>query len=236
MSIGYLAIIAISTLAGSILSNRLKGKFKKYSQVPVSSGQTGAEVARDMLRHYGIEDVVVQQGRGFLSDHYNPLKKSISLSPDVYNGRHVAAAAVAAHECGHAVQHAEAYQMLKVRSALVPAVQVSSRLQQFLFMGFMMGMAGTSTLGTGGLGGIMLLALVITFGVGALFSLITLPVEFDASRRALVWLDNTGTTHGAEYDGAKDALWWAAMTYVAGALSALAMFLYFLLQFMGNRD
>jgi len=225
----YYLIIGAATLVGMLISGRLKGKFKKYSQVPTSSGKTGAEVAKDMLRHYGINDVQVKQGKGMLTDHYNPLKKTISLSPEVYQGRHVAAAAVAAHECGHAVQHAEAYQMLKVRSALVPAVQFSTRVQQFLFMGFMVGM------GVGGaMGNMFMLALVITFGIAALFALVTLPVEFDASRRALVWLDDTGTTQGAEYDGAKDALWWAAMTYVAGAMSALVMFLYFLLQFLGN--
>ncbi len=227
---GYYLIIGVATVAGMLISNRLKGKFKKYSQVPISSGQTGAEVARDMLKYYGISDVKINQGKGFLSDHYNPLKKTVTLSPEVYQGRNVAAAAVAAHECGHAVQHAEAYQMLKLRSALVPAVQVSSRVQQFLFMGFMFGAAMGPALGN-----LFMIALVITFGVAALFSLITLPVEFDASRRALVWLDNTGTTQGAEYDGAKDALWWAAMTYVAGAMSALVMFLYFLLTFLGDR-
>lgn len=225
----YYVIIGAATLVGMVISGRLKSKFKQYSQVPTSSGKTGAEVAVDMLNHYGISDVKVTQGRGMLTDHYNPLKKTISLSPEVYQGRHVSAAAVAAHECGHAVQHAQAYQMLKVRSALVPAVQVSTRLQQFLFMGFIF---GTAT--AGAFGSFMMIALVATFGIAALFALITLPVEFDASRRALVWLDETGTTQGAEYDGAKDALWWAAMTYVAGAMSALVMFLYFLLQFMGN--
>lgn len=228
--IGYFLIIGLATIGGMVISSRLKGKFKKYSQVPISSGQSGAEVARSMLHYYGISDVHIKEGRGFLTDHYNPLSKTVTLSPEVYRGRNVAAASVAAHECGHAVQHAEAYQMLKVRSALVPAVQVSSRIQQFLFMGFVFGMGA----GAGVFGNMMMLALVITFGVAALFALITLPVEFDASRRALVWLDNTGTTRGGEYEGAKDALWWAAMTYVAGALSALAMFLYFLLAFMGN--
>ncbi len=223
-------IIGVATIAGMVISGRLKGKFKRYSQVPLSSGQSGAEVARDMLHHYGIRDVTIKEGRGFLTDHYNPLKKTISLSPEVYRGRNVAAAAVAAHECGHAVQHAQAYQMLKVRSALVPAVQASSRIQQLLFMGFLVGMGAQA----GMLGNLFMILLVATFGIAALFALITLPVEFDASRRALVWLDNTGTTRGMEYDGAKDALWWAAMTYVAGALSALAMFLYFLLAFMGN--
>lgn len=227
--IGYYLIIGVATVAGMLISGRLKGKFKKYSQVPISTKQSGAEVARDMLSHFGISDVQVKEGKGFLSDHYNPLKKTITLSPEVFRGRSVASAAVAAHECGHAVQHAEAYQMLKMRSALVPAVQVSSRLQQFLFMGFIVG-AGVGS----AIGNLMMILLVASFGIAALFALVTLPVEFDASRRALVWLDDTGTTQGAEYDGAKDALWWAAMTYVAGALSALVMFLYFLLQMIGN--
>lgn len=226
-------IIIASTIGGWLISTRLKSKFKKYSKIGISSGKTGAEIAGDMLAHYGVNDVRITEGRGFLTDHYNPLKKTVTLSPEVYRGRSIAAAAVAAHECGHAVQHAEAYQMLKVRSALVPAVQASSRIQQFLFMGFIFGGAVMSQ---GGLGQIFLLLLVITFGMTALFSLVTLPVEFDASRRALVWLDDTGTTRGGEYDGAKDALWWAAMTYVASALSALVMFLYFALQLMGSRD
>lgn len=230
-NMGYLLIVGLSTIVGALISGRLKSKFKKYSQVPISSGKTGAQIAHDMLSYYGIGDVKIVEGRGFLSDHYNPMTKTVALSPDVYHGRNVSAAAVSAHECGHAVQHAEAYQMLKVRSALVPVVQASSKIQQLLFYGFMFGMAASAAFGN-----IMLLALVITFGATALFSLVTLPVEFDASRRALVWLDNTGTTHGAEYEGAKDALWWAAMTYVASAMSALVMFLYFLMQFMGNRD
>lgn len=225
----YYVIIGAATLVGMVISGRLKSKFKQYSRIPTSSGKTGAEVAMDMLRHYGVNDVQVKQGKGMLTDHYNPLKKTISLSPEVYQGRHVSAAAVAAHECGHAVQHAQAYQMLKVRSALVPAVQFSTRIQQFLFMGFLMG-AGLGS----AVGGFLMIALVATFGIAALFALVTLPVEFDASRRALVWLDDTGTTQGAEYDGAKDALWWAAMTYVASAMSALVMFLYFLLTFLGN--
>ena len=231
--IGYYVIIGAATLIGWLLSSRLKSKFKRYSQMPVSSGKSGAEIAKDMLSHYGISDVQIVQGKGFLSDHYNPMKKTVSLSPEVFQGRHVAAAAVAAHECGHAVQHAQAYAMLKVRSALVPVVQFSSTIQQFLFMGFMFGgvaLGGT----TGGFAQIMLLVLVVTFGVAALFSFITLPVEFDASRRALAWLDTTGNTQGAEYTGAKDALWWAAMTYVSAAMSALVMFLYFALRLLGQ--
>lgn len=226
----YYIILGLFTLIGWLVSTRLKSKFKSYSKVGLSSGLSGAEVARKMLEHYGIRDVQIVEGRGFLTDHYNPQKKTVSLSPAVFQGRNVAAAAVAAHECGHAVQHATAYSMLQMRSKLVPVVQLSGRMQQFLFMGFILG-AGV---GAGALGSMLMLALVVTFGVTALFSLVTLPVEFDASKRALVWLDNSGVARGQEYDGAKDALWWAAMTYVAQALSALVMFLYFLLSFLGQ--
>lgn len=229
-SSAYFIIIGAATLVGWLLSSRLKSKFKQYSQVPTSSGMSGAEIAKQMLTHYDVNDVKIVQGKGFLTDHYNPTSKTISLSPEVFQGRSVAAAAVAAHECGHAVQHATAYSMLKMRSTLVPAVQFSSRMQQFLFMGFIFGGAAIS----GGVGQIFLIALVVTFGMAAVFSFITLPVEFDASRRALVWLDESGVTHDTEYDGAKDALWWAAMTYVSAAMSALVMFLYFALQLLGQ--
>ena len=226
----YFIILGFFTLVGWLISRRLKSKFNHYAKVPLSNGMSGAEVAREMLRHYRISDVEITQGQGFLTDHYNPLKKVVTLSPHVYQGRTVAAAAVAAHECGHAVQHATAYSMLTMRSKLVPLVQLSSRMQQFLFMGMIMGIG----VGAGAIGNWLLLALVVTFGMTALFSLVTLPVEFDASKRALVWLDNSGVARGAEYDGAKDALWWAAMTYVSQALSALVLFLYFLLSFMGG--
>jgi len=226
----YYVIIGFFTLVGFLISSRLKSKFKKYSQVPTSSGMSGAEIAKAMMAHYNIHDVKITQGQGMLTDHYNPSTKTISLSPDVFQGRSVAAAAVAAHECGHAVQHATAYSMLQTRSKLVPVVQASSRIQQFLFMGFIFGISAMGA----GVGSLFMIALTVTFGVTALFSLITLPVEFDASRRALAWLDETGTTVGTEYEGAKDALWWAAMTYVSAALSALVMFLYFALQMLGN--
>lgn len=232
MYMGYMLIVGAVTLVGWLISSRLKSKFKHYSQMRVSSGNSGAEIARDMLEFYNIRDVKIVQGQGSLTDHYNPRSKTIALSPEVFQGRHVAAAAVASHECGHAVQHAEAYAMLKTRSALVPVVQFSTKAQQFLFYGMMFGMFA----GGGVFGNMLMLALVFTFGATALFSLVTLPVEFDASRRALNWLDETGNTHGIEYDGAKDALWWAAMTYVASALGALVMFLYFLLRFMGSQD
>ena len=231
VGIGYWIIMGAFTVIGMVIGNRLKSKFTHYSRIGTRNGKSGKEVAEDMLRHYGIHDVQVVMGQGFLSDHYNPANKTVALSPDVYNGRSIASAAVSAHECGHAVQHNEAYSMLQLRSKLVPVVQFSSSIQQFLFMGVMFGL-GANIGGT-----TMLMILVATFGVTALFSLITLPVEFDASNRALAWLDDSGYMKGEEHDGAKDTLWWAAMTYVSAALGALVMFLYFLLSFLGaNRE
>lgn len=226
--IGYYVVLGFFTLIGWLVSSRLKSKFNKYSKIPNSSGLSGYEVGMEMMRHYGITGVKIVEGRGSLTDHYNPVTKTVALSPQVYNGRSIASAAVAAHEVGHVVQHATAYNMLTMRSKLVPVVMFSSRMQQILFFGFIIGMS--SGLG----GGLIMMILTATFGITALFSLITLPVEFDASKRALVWLDNSGITRGSEYDGAKDALWWAAMTYVASALSALVMFLYFLLMASGR--
>ena len=226
--LGYYIILGGFTLIGWLVTSRLKSKFNKYSRIPNSSGMSGYEVGMEMMRHYGITGVKIVQGRGSLTDHYNPRTKTVSLSPEVYNGRSIASAAVAAHEVGHVVQHATAYNMLTMRSALVPVVMFSSRMQQILFFAFILGISS----GFGG--GLIMMILAATFGITALFSLITLPVEFDASKRALVWLDNSGVTRGTEYDGAKDALWWAAMTYVAAALSALVMFLYFLLMAAGR--
>lgn len=225
----YFIILGLFALVGFGVSSRLKSKFKTYSQMSNGSGMSGAEVASTMLNYYGIHDVQITEGQGTLTDHYNPQTKVVALSPEVYRGRSIASASVAAHECGHAVQHAESYPMLQLRSKLVPVVQFSSRMQQFLFMGVIFGM------GAGIGGNLMLGVMVATFGITALFSLITLPVEFDASRRALAWLDTSGVTSGVQYEGAKDALWWAAMTYVVQALSAVVMFLYFLLSFL-NRD
>jgi len=227
--IGYYVILGVFTLIGMLVSSRLKNKFAHYSQVPVRSGLSGSEMAEKMLAHYEIRDVQIVEGQGYLTDHYNPQTKTVSLSPDVYHGRSVAAAAVATHECGHAVQHAQSYSMLQLRSRLVPVVQFSANIQQFLFMGAILGMGA-------GLGGTLMIFMVATFGITALFSLVTLPVEFDASNRALAWLDNTGALPPQEHDGAKDALWWAAMTYVAQALGALVMFLYFLLSFLGRSE
>ena len=222
---GYYIILGAFTLIGWLVSSRLKSKFNHYAKIPNSSGMNGYEVGMAMMRHYGITGVKIVEGRGSLTDHYNPTTKTVALSPEVYHGRSIASAAVAAHEVGHVVQHATAYNMLTMRSRLVPVVMFSSSIQQLLFFGFI----ATMSVGSGVIGGWLIMVLAATFGVTALFSLVTLPVEFDASKRALVWLDNSGVTRGSEYDGAKDALWWAAMTYVASALSALVMFLYFLL-------
>lgn len=226
MAIGYWIIIILSSIIGAWVSSKLKSKFAKYSNVGLSNGMSGADVAARMLNYYGINDVKIVMGQGMLTDHYNPATKTVSLSPDVYQGRNVASAAVAAHECGHAVQHSQAYPYLQMRSSLVPVVQVASMLQQFLLIIAFMTFQSMPSI---------LLVVVIAFGITALFSLITLPVEFDASKRALAWLDNTNTVTGHEYSGAKDALKWAAMTYVVAALTALVMFLYLLMKYLSRR-
>ena len=225
--LGYWVIIGLTSIVGVVIQQRLKAKFRKYSQIPMRSGVSGRDIAEAMLNHYGIRDVKIVQGQGFLTDHYNPLTKTVSLSPDVFHGRSIAAAAVAAHECGHAVQHDQAYSMLKLRSALVPVVNISAMAQQWLLI------AAFLLLNT--MPQIMLLT-IVAFGLTALFSLVTLPVEFDASRRALAWLDQSGSARSAEYDGAKDALWWAAMTYVASALSALIRVLYLVMRYTAAND
>lgn len=222
-------ISIVFTVIGMILSGILRSKFNRYSQVPLTNGMSGADVAATMLRHYGIHDVQITHVDGQLTDHYNPATKTVNLSQDVYHGRNVAAAAVAAHECGHAVQHATAYSMLQLRSALVPIVNIAASLQQYLFMMALVGMSMFNNK-------YILLAVLVVFGITCLFSLVTLPVEFDASRRALAWLDTSGVTRGVQYDGAKDALFWAAMTYVSAALAALLQFLYLLMQFLGRRE
>ena len=222
------AITAVMSLIGAWVSNRLQSKFKQYSEVRLRSNMSGKDVAEKMLSFYNIRDVKVIEGQGYLSDHYNPLTKTVALSPEVYQGRSVSAAAVAAHECGHAVQHDTAYAMLKLRSAIVPVVKVASMASQFLLMfAFMLANTFPS----------LLLITIIAFAITCLFSIITLPVEFDASKRALVWLDQSGTAQGEEYEGAKDALKWAAMTYVSAALSSLVMLIFLILRYMGtNRE
>jgi Zn-dependent membrane protease YugP len=229
---GYMTYIIITMIfagIGSLVSKRLKSKFKKYSQVPMTNGMTGAEVAVRMLRFYQVDDVKVVQGEGFLTDHYNPSTRTVSLSPDVYNGRHVSAAAVASHECGHAVQHAEAYAWLGFRSAMVPVVQVASKMQSMIFM-------AAIVLASSALGPTIMLVAICIFGATTLFAVVTLPVEFDASNRALNWLDESRVATGIQHEGAKDALWWAAMTYVVSALSSVAVLGYLVMSYLGGRD
>jgi Zn-dependent membrane protease YugP len=219
-----LIFLGISMLVSLIL----KSKFKAYSKVPLLSNLTGKEVAEKMLRENGIYDVKVTSVEGFLGDHYNPVNKTVNLSPDVYNGNSVASTAVAAHECGHAVQHATAYRWLMLRSKMVPAVQFSSQLVNWiLLIGVIMALRGNPT---------VLLIGIILMGLTVLFTLITLPVEFDASRRALAWLNNTNVTNYQEYPKAKDALKWAAMTYVVAALAAVVTLVQYILLYMGSRD
>jgi len=216
-------------LAGGLVQWRLRSKFTKYAQTPLSSGLSGREVAEKMLRDSGIYDVQVVSVDGFLSDHYNPEKKTVNLSPEVYSGRSVASAAVAAHECGHAVQHATAYAWLNMRSSLVPVVSVASKYLQWVILGGILLLQ--SPFGQG-----LLLAGILMYAATTLFSFITLPVEFDASNRALAWLDQTRLTNQSEHSDAKDALKWAAMTYVVAAISSLITLLYYLSIFLRSRD
>jgi len=211
-----------------VVSMVLKSKFNKYSKVPLSNGMTGREVAEKMLRENGIYDVKVVSVDGFLSDHYNPANKTVNLSPEVYQGNSVSAAAVAAHECGHAVQHATAYGPLTLRSKLVPAVQFSSMIVNWvLIIGVIMAASGNTTL---------LLIGIILMAVTVVFTLVTLPVEFDASKRALAWLNQTNITNQQEYPKAKDALKWAATTYVVAALAAVVTVVQYIMIYMARRD
>jgi len=224
---GYYVLAGIMLLAGMIVSGRLKSKFREYSEIPLQNGMSGKEVAEKMLQDNGIHDVKVISVQGFLSDHYNPMEKTVNLSPDVYAGRSISSAAVAAHECGHAVQHATAYSMLMLRSRLVPAVQIATTLSQWVILaglGLMFGRGNQ----------MLLLAGIVLFAVSTLFSLITLPVEYDASRRALRWMENTGLTSRREHDQAADALKWAARTYLVAAVSSVATLLYYILIFVNR--
>jgi len=218
-------------IVGMIVQFNLKSKFRQYSEVPLSSGLSGKEVAEKMLRDNGIYDIEVISVNGFLSDHYNPSKKTINLSPDVFAGRNIAAAAVAAHECGHAVQHATAYSMLTLRSALVPVVQISTNLAQWVIL------IGLGAFTFGGGNQTVLLIGIILFAVSTLFSVITLPVELDASARALKWLRSAGITSVTQQEKAKDALKWAALTYVVAALASIAMLVQYILIYQSrSRD
>jgi uncharacterized protein len=209
------------------VSSTLKRKFEKYSQIPIRSNLSGKEIAEKMLRDNGIYDVRVVSVEGKLTDNYNPTDKTVNLSPEVYEGRNAAAAAVASHECGHAVQHAQAYSFLKLRSALVPVVSFTSGWMQWVILiGILLLNSTPVPLEIG----------VILFGMTTLFSFITLPVEFDASRRALAWIDANRIVTSQEHEMSKDALWWAAMTYVVAALGSLASLLYYVMLLMGRRD
>lgn len=216
-----------------VVSNRLKSKFAKYSKIRLNIGLSGKQIAEKMLEQSGIYDVKVIHVKGQLTDHYNPLNKTVNLSDSVYNGVSVAATAVAAHECGHAVQHAEAYSALTLRSKLVPVQNISSKILNFAMMALMFGsylMQGLIPLD-------IIIYVMIAGNLGlTLFAMVTLPVEFDASKRALAWIDNNGIVGTQEYDGAKDALKWAALTYVVAALAALTQLLFWVLMLLNRRN
>lgn len=223
----YLLIIGVAILSFAVQSS-LGSKMKRYQRVIVGNGNlTGAQIAEQMLRAHGITDVRVSCVNGFLSDHYNPMTKTVNLSEEVYRGNNITAAAVAAHECGHAVQHATAYSMLKLRSALVPVTNLSAKIAPWLLMGGVL-LLSLSSLGIG-----LLLLGIILFSVSTIFSLVTLPVEIDASRRAIQWLQSTGITYGQQTEQCKDALKSAAYTYVVAAIGSIANLLYYILIFVG---
>ena len=227
-------IIAIAVMIVSMaVSYRLKSKFKKYSQTPLRSGMSGSEIAEKMLYDNGIYDVQIMHTGGQLTDHYNPVNKTVSLSEEVYFGRNAAAAAVAAHECGHALQHAKAYAPLKIRSALVPLQNVSAKVINIVFFAMLFGAFALPNIINPALA---LLVIVTCYAIFTLFAFVTLPVEFDASKRALNWLQNRNITTSQEQYMAKDALKWAAMTYVVTAIGSLATLLYYLSLFLGSRD
>ena len=218
--IGIYVITLVFAGIGMLVQWRLKSKFQKYSEVGLRNGLSGKEIAEKMLRDNNIFDVRIMSVEGQLTDHYNPADKTVNLSPDVYQGRSASAAAVAAHECGHAVQHAVAYSMLQLRSSMVPVLRIANN---FMPMALMVGMMILYSTGNK----LVLTIGVAMFAIATLFSLITLPVEFDASRRALAWMESKNVVTAEEQAMAKDALWWAAMTYVAAALGMLAQLLYY---------
>lgn len=230
---GALIIGLFFMAIGMFVNARLKSKFAKYSKTHLTRDLTGAEVARLMLADNGIHDVQVISVEGQLTDHYNPSNKTVNLSEGVYHGRNAAATAVASHECGHAVQHARAYSMLELRSAMVPVQNISAKVINFLFMVMMFGAFFASHVIPWNLA---LLVIIACYGVFALFALITLPVEFDASKRALAWVQSRGIVNDSEYGMAKDALKWAAMTYVVAAIGALTTLFYYVMLFLGQRD
>ncbi|MDA8924008.1 zinc metallopeptidase [Flavobacteriaceae bacterium] len=225
---GYYLIIIVFGLVSSMVSSRLKKKFKQYSKVMLRNGLSGKEIAEQMLIDHGIRDVKVVSTPGMLTDHYNPRTKTVNLSEGVYSQRNASAAAVAAHECGHAVQHNIGYEWLSMRSTLVPVVNVASSFSMWVIFGGLI--LGQST----AFGQTIALIGVGLFGMGTLFSFITLPVEYDASNRAIDWLKRKNMVSQQELAGAEDALKWAARTYVVAAIGSLATLLYFLFRVMGN--
>jgi Zn-dependent membrane protease YugP len=227
MTPGMMIVSLIFVGISMLVSYRLQGKFREYSEIPTSSGLTGKQIAHKMLNDNGIYDVQVISVDGFLTDHYDPINKTVNLSPEVYSGANVAAAAVAAHECGHAIQHQRSYAWLGFRSRLVPFVQISSQWLQFVLIVGVFTLYWTSA---------PLLIGILLFGLTTVFALVTLPVEFDASRRALGWLDNTDLMRVQEHDKAKDALWWAAMTYVVAAVASVVTLVQYIFLFLSARD
>lgn len=220
-------------LIGLGVSQVLKSKFKKYSKMPLSTNMSGKEIAEKMLEQHGIYDVKVESVQGKLTDHYNPMNKTVNLSPEVYAGKNAAAAAIAAHECGHAVQHATAYSMLQFRSALVPIQNASGKIINAIVM---ISIFGGYFLYNALPFDLILYVIIGAYSVITLFSFVTLPVEFDASKRALVWIRNNGVVNSTEYNHAKDALKWAAMTYVVAALGSLVTLMYYISLLAGRRD
>ncbi|MGJ8744111.1 zinc metallopeptidase [Polaribacter sp.] len=231
--IGFYILIGAISLVSWLISNTLKNKFKKYSEIQLRNGMSGAEIAEKMLADNGIFDVKVISTPGQLTDHYNPKDKTVNLSESVYSQRNAAAAAVAAHECGHAVQHAKAYSYLTMRSQLVPIVSVTSKFSQWLVIGgLVLGAASSAS----GIGFYVAIAGLLFMALATLFSFVTLPVEYDASNRALAWLKNKNMVSQQELAGATDALKWAARTYLVAALGSLAMLLYWGFKILGNRN
>ncbi len=224
--ISYFIIFGVFMLLSWLISYQLKSRFKKYSLIPLNNGMIGRDVAEKMLKDNNITDVKVVSAKGLLSDHYNPLNKTINLSQEVYFGNHIAAGAVAAHECGHAVQHANAYSWLKMRSALVPVMSLTSNWIQWVLLG---GILLINTFPQ------LLLAGIVLFAVTTIFSFITLPVELNASNRAVKWLISSGIASYSTIPNAQDALKWAAYTYVVAALGSLATLLYYIMIYLGRR-
>ena len=227
---GAYVIGIVMMLVSRLVSNQLKSRFEKYSRTPLRNNMSGREIAERMLRDHGITNVKVVSVPGALTDHYNPANRTVNLSEPVFHARNAAAAAVAAHECGHAVQHATAYQWLNMRSKLVPVVSVASRFMQWVILGGILLLSAASPLGEP-----VLLAGIALFGATTLFSFITLPVEYDASNRALAWIQRNGIVTQGEYEMSADALKWAARTYVVAAIGSLATLLYYIMIFMNRR-